>query len=682
MGVVVGGAFAAVYVLAGAPLALVALAVHLAQVLWKPTARTLLAAQAAAGYTAVAATDASVGVLGFTGCAALLALPRRIAWPALAGVTSSAALLGSVDDTISMALISLVLYGLTTLTRRASELHAARLGLAVAATAEERLAIAAELGAGLGRGLARIAAGAQAALARPDRAQDVLAEVTRSARGCLADARASAAGWRAMSLAPELTTARAMLTAAGIEAEVRSGHTEPLGPAGAALAHVLREAVTDVVGRGTATGCLIETRTDDGRIRLRIVSDGARTAEDDSLGDLPARLAEAGGSLATGLTPQGRPYVEAAVPATRQQTGTDADDRAYRLSFVLLATVLAGFCVKALLQLPGEPLLLAAAALGLVAIVGLQLSSVHGRHPVRLALMAGLTWLPVPFFGEVWLGVAGFLAGPLLLALPRRLAWPAVALVAAGVAGAGAALGLPGAVTVNYTVSTLVTGLVVYGLLRLAQIVRELQEARQRLARAAVVEERLRAARDLHDLLGHSLAAILLKCELARRLPPERARTELEDVLTMTRRGEADLRAASGGVVRLSLATEAESARSVLAAASIDAAVTLDHGELPEDAETVLGAALREAVTNVLRHSAATRCAISTARRDGDVLLVVRNDGAPTGAGGRRGSSGIGNLTTRLATLRGTLSASASQDGWFVLEAQLPAPVVRALPVG
>jgi signal transduction histidine kinase len=671
-------AFAAVYAIAGTPLALAVFALHLPHVL--PALRRyrgpwLTAAQAAAGYGAVLASGVSVGILGFLGGSLLLC---RRPWPLLAlPVVGSAASLGSVDDVISMALISLVVYGLTRLTERAEEADAARVGGVVAAVAEERLHIAAELGDGLGRGLAGIGAGARAALARPERAAGVLTEVTRSARACLASARESAATYRAMSLAPELITARALLAAAGIEAEVHVGHTEPLGPSGALLAHVLREAVTGVVRRG-ATGCRIETYAAHGRVGLRVVSDSARTADDEILGDVPARLAEAGGWVTTGLTPEGRFVTEAELPGAAGPAPEQADDgRAYRLSVALLAVVLVGFCGKALLMLDGLQLLPATA--GFTVIVYLQLSSVHGRHPYKLGLMTLLAFLPIPVFGQAWLGAPGFVAGPLLLALPRRVAWPLVGVVAAAVGALGVRLGLSAGLTINYAVSTVVTGLVMYGLLRQAQIVRELHADRQRQARAAVVEERLRAARDLHDLLGHSLAAILLKCELARRLPAERAGTELADVLAMTERGEADLRAAAGGQVRMVLATEAESARSVVAAAGIEAKVRLAHGALTPMAETVLSAGLREAVTNVLRHSSAALCEISTESTADGTLLRVRNDGV-SGPAGRPGSSGIGNLTTRLAALSGTLTVTAA-DGWFTLEAWLPATESARTPL-
>jgi signal transduction histidine kinase len=290
---------------------------------------------------------------------------------------------------------------------------------------------------------------------------------------------------------------------------------------------------------------------------------------------------------------------------------------------------------------------------------------------LALALLALLVYLPIPVFGRAWLGAAGFLAGPILLAFPWGVAWPLVGCVMASVAVSAVLLGLPVPLTVNFTASTLVTGLVVYGLLKLAQLVRELQEARQALARAAVVEERLRAARDLHDLLGHSLAAILLKCELARRLDPVRARAELADVLAMAEKAEGDLRVISGEQPAMSLAAEAESARSVLAAAGIQVELGLARAELSAEVENVLGTVLREAVTNVLRHSSARHCAITTVVEEGVVRLRVRNDGVRS-AEGRPGSAGIGNLTTRLAALDGRLG-TAREDGWFELTAQAPA---------
>ncbi|NUR83771.1 MAG: two-component sensor histidine kinase, partial [Nonomuraea sp.] len=451
--------------------------------------------------------------------------------------------------------------------------------------------------------------------------------------------------YRAMSLAPELTTAKAMLISAGVDVEVRMRHSEPLGPAGALLAAVLRDAVTGIVRRRAATRCVIESVTQADTVRLSIAHDGARSAADESPVDEHARV-----------------VVEVTLPAKRLP---DTPAPSTRLSTALLAAVLIGFSAKGLL-LAGSwwpaPLLLL--------ILVIQLRSIEGRHPVALAVMAVLTLAPIPVFGQAWLGSTGFLAGPLLLALRHRVAVPLVAALMGVVAVSGVLLGLPYPLVVNYAVSTLTTGLVVYGLFTLARLDRELSAARDGLARSVEVEERLRAARDLHDLLGHTLAAILLKSELARRLEPEAARAELDDVLSMTEQAMGDLRTVSGERGKLSLAGEADSARSVLAAAGIEAMVELGHGALGADVETALGAVLREAVTNVLRHSTARHCAIATTERDGEVRLAVRNDGAQAKPI-RRGSAGMGNLTTRLAELDGRLELA--RDGeWFELAATVP----------
>ncbi|MFI0367462.1 histidine kinase [Actinomadura sp. 1N219] len=633
--------------------------------------------QALAAYTAVIAFGTSVGMLGFVAGALLSAG----AWPIAAGVVGSAALIdvlrdgldggaSVVDVTITCLLIGLVTYGLVRLADRADDTAAARLPLTVAAVERERLRIAAELNKGLGDGLAAISDGTRRAVERPDAIGDVLAVARRS----LNDARAAAADFRSMSLAPEAAAARALLEAADVRADVRTGHREPLGPAGALLALVLREAVTDVVRTGSARACSIETSESGGAVRLRVANDGVRTAArgEEGLEEAAERVREAGGAFSAGLSDDGRFVVEAVVDAGDRAVPVP-DRSAYRLSLTLLAAVLAGFCVKGLLLVPWGPRWAGAAAvLALIAVAQLLWTS-RGRPRAWPLILAVLGAALVPVFGEAWLGVSGVLAGTFLVGLPVRAAAPLVAAVMAGVGGAAAALGLGTAAVVNYTVSTLVTGLVVYGLVRLARLVRDLQVAGAELARAATVQERLRAARDLHDLLGHSLAAILLKCELARRLAgadAERARTELAEVAAMAEQARDDLRTATGGAADLSLDGEVASARSVLTAAGVEVDAKTEHA-VDGDASAVLGTVLREAVTNVLRHSAATRCTIRT-ERDGDtVRLVVENDGLDPAAPRTPPGSGIGNLTTRLASHGGTLSARADGTGRFRLEAEI-----------
>ncbi|NJP89551.1 two-component sensor histidine kinase [Nonomuraea sp. FMUSA5-5] len=665
-------ALAGVYVLAGAPGAVLVFAVQCLYTLWS-RAWWLLAAQAVLVFWVTLGAGSSVVVLGFLAGSLLVtrlwAVAPAVAFSAVViAYARGGGLASTLDLAITTVLMTLIVLGLIRLVERVDELHATRQALAAAAVGEERLRIAAELSDGLGRGLATITDGVRRAMNHTT-ATD-LGEAVSAARRSLADARAAAAGYRAMSLTPELTTARGMLEAAGVRVEVRAGHAEPLGPAGALLATVLREAVTDVVRRGTARHCLVETEEGPGTVTLRITDDGRRTAEDDALSELAAQVRAAGGTLGAGLSDQGRHTVEATLPAPRRRP--EERPRA-DLSVLILAAVLVGFSLKALLQIPTG---LLPHAVGLLAvIVVMQLRSVHGRHMAALGVMAVLAFAPVPLFGPIWLGVGGFLAGPVLLAFRPRTAWPLVAAIVAATAALAASFELPLAAAANVTVSNLVTGLVIYSLLRLAGIAKELQAAREGLARSAVVEERLRAARDLHDLLGHDLAAILLKCELARRLPPEAARAELAEVLEMAERAGHDLRSVSGGQLDLSLAAEAGSAASVLRAAGVEVASDLAHPPLPAEVETVLSAVLREAVTNVLRHSAARHCVIRTSAGGGRVRLTVRNDGARAGEA-RRGSSGLGNLTTRLAALDGRLTTGAD-DGWFVLDATAPLDPAR-----
>ncbi|MFI0448943.1 sensor histidine kinase [Actinomadura sp. 6N118] len=626
--------------------------------------RGVTALQALLVYVAVLASGVSVGIIGLLIGSLLLASAWRTALVAgltvpVIHATRAESIPNLLDFTITPVLIALVTYGLSRLTDRIDEVHAARVTLALVAVEEERLRMAAELNESVGRGLDTIAA------ARPENLEDVLAVARRS----LATARSAAADLRSLSLTPEISAARGLLSAAEIEATVRVGHEEPLGQAGALLATVLREAVTDVVRQGTARHCAIETTESEGLVVLRVTNDGVPTAAlgAEALIPLAEQVEAVGGHLRTGLGPDGRFTVEAAIisaPAPAAEAS-----REHRLAAGLLAVVLAGFCAKAFLLLTTPWTLLAAVpCLTLVVLLQLRWTRPRGDHWVWLLLLqAVLSYVPLVWFGKAWGGLPGFLAGTLLVALPAAVAWPLVVVVMTSMGLIAWSLDLGTPVIVNSVVSVLVTGLVVYGLVRLAQLADELRAAGAGVARAAIVQERLRAARDLHDLLGHSLAALLLKGELARRLfavDRDRAQAELADVVEMAVRARADMETVTGAAPRLELEPELASARSVLSAAGIDVRVVRD-GAPPSAAEGVLSTVLREAVTNMLRHSAARHCEITV----GADRLVVENDGSPSEV--TPPGSGIGNLTTRLGALGGQLDARLVGDGRFRVTAML-----------
>ncbi|MEV0534060.1 histidine kinase [Kitasatospora sp. NPDC050463] len=628
------------------------------------------AVELAVGGLAVVPLGVSIGLLCLP--AASLLLERR--WIPLLLFGGSAALIeltrsGSVRDTVDMTLIvaigGIMLYAVTTLALFATRAHAARLTLAASAVTAERLRIAAGLETDLSEGLAEV----RGLALRGD--PTVLDDLLAAARRTLAATRATAAELRSLSLAPEAASARALLTSAGIAADLRIGHSEPLGPAGTVLATVLREAVTAVVRVGDARRCEIVTGERTGQVVLRVVSDGVPTAAlgADVLDGLADRVHAVGGRLTAGLEPDGRFAVEAAVAATPAPAAA-ADPPELRTVLGLYFLVLGTFCVKAVLLVP-VPLL----GLGVPALLvfcGLQIRFATQESPrhARLVLLASaaVALVPLPWFGRNWIGAVGILAGALLIALPSRtgLALAAAAAVAGGViTGGGAAPALLAAVDV------LITCVVVHGVLRLVRLVRELQRAGAGLARAAVVTERLRAARDLHDLLGHGLTAILLKAELARRLAatdPGRGRAELRDIVRLAERGEGELRTVVGGGPRLLFEAELASAKAVLETAAIK--VEVDDVPVPAAAGAVLSVVLREAVTNILRHSRARHARIATSAGEDWVRLEVENDGVPDGV--RSPGSGIGGLAVRLTAIGGTVTAGPD-DGWYLLRAEVPA---------
>jgi two-component system sensor histidine kinase DesK len=299
-----------------------------------------------------------------------------------------------------------------------------------------------------------------------------------------------------------------------------------------------------------------------------------------------------------------------------------------------------------------------------------------------LLAQALLVYLPLLQFKQAWVGLPGFLAGSVLLVLPPVLGWGACTLVVASMSATQWILTHRWFDTSYTVVSTIITAFVVYGLSRLAGLVVQLHSARGELARMAVADERLRFARDLHDLLGYSLAAITLKSELTHRLvltQPAKAQEELSDVLDIARRALADVRSVASGYRELSLEAEAGSARSVLIDAEVDVQMQMDYGELPAPVRTVLATVLREGVTNVLRHSKAEHCEITILQDAGQVRMDLVNDGvAQTPARDAvGGGSGIPNLSVRAAALGGKLTAGLDPDGRFRLHVAVPASLPR-----
>ena len=173
-------------------------------------------------------------------------------------------------------------------------------------------------------------------------------------------------------------------------------------------------------------------------------------------------------------------------------------------------------------------------------------------------------------------------------------------------------------------------GLDMIGVARMGSAIRELHAARRELARLAVIEERERLSRDLHDLLGQTLSMITLKSELARHLvteEPERCAQEISEIERVARQTLREVREAVAGYRQPTLASELEGARQLLEAAGISYQIDPIQDVLPPDVDAALAWTVREGVTNVIRHSRARHCRIQLHHKDGTVDVEVLSDG-------------------------------------------------------
>ncbi len=196
-----------------------------------------------------------------------------------------------------------------------------------------------------------------------------------------------------------------------------------------------------------------------------------------------------------------------------------------------------------------------------------------------------------------------------------------------------------------------------------------LTRAEHRVSALAVAAERERIARDLHDILGHSLTAVSIKSGLAARLvahDPAAAAAQMTEVEQIARDALADVRATTTGLREVRLATELASARSVLPAAGVEAVTPSAVPSLSAADSELFGYVVREAVTNVVRHAEASRCTITV----DDTGVSVTDDGA--GLRGSRGAgSGLIGLRRRLAEAGGELSITSPTGGGTTVRAVL-----------
>jgi two-component system, NarL family, sensor histidine kinase DesK len=295
--------------------------------------------------------------------------------------------------------------------------------------------------------------------------------------------------------------------------------------------------------------------------------------------------------------------------------------------------------------------------------------------------------------------VAMLFGGALTVALTPLLSLPALlAVVLAGAAaasGMSASIGGAGAHGHALVGAFLVYTLVIGGVAALTgrasawtlRVMRELDRSRTAHARLSVAEERLRFARDLHDVLGRNLSLIAVMSELAAQLArrgDEEAAGHMLEVRRVAHDSLREMRAVVSGYRTTDLDTELAGAQAVLRSAGASCRIIGDAAGLAPDVQAALGWVVREGTTNIIRHSDATACTIElrildSPRAARTVTLRMDNDRVRT-VDAAAGGTGLMGLSERLTRLGGTVTARSPRSGHFRLEATLPASGAPAIP--
>jgi two-component system, NarL family, sensor histidine kinase DesK len=222
----------------------------------------------------------------------------------------------------------------------------------------------------------------------------------------------------------------------------------------------------------------------------------------------------------------------------------------------------------------------------------------------------------------------------------------------------------------SLTLAVILAAFAMWSVLQVMLRNQALVQAHEENARLAVEDERNRFARDLHDILGHSLTVITVKAELAGRLLDTdigRVRSELADLERLSRDALSDVRRAVGGYRELSLSGELVRAREALASAEIQATLPKSTEEVPGDLQELFAWTVREGVTNVIRHSGASRCTVSIAPG----VVRVEDDGRGPADAPVTGH-GLAGLRERAAAAGAVLLTSPAQPRGFRLEVTVP----------
>lgn len=277
-----------------------------------------------------------------------------------------------------------------------------------------------------------------------------------------------------------------------------------------------------------------------------------------------------------------------------------------------------------------------------------------------LAVLVLLGAVMVATLGEPGTAAIVYVAVSVVMVTPFRVAAPLVVSMVLGSLALGAVEDWGSQVSLAFGV--MAASVAIFGMRAVMRRNIDLLRAEQENAGLAVENERTRFARDLHDILGHSLTVITVKAELAQRLLDvdlERARTELADLERLSRDALADVRRAVEGYRELTLPGELARARAALAAAEIEAHLPNSADDVPTDLRELFAWTVREGVTNVIRHSGARTCEVALT----PVSAEVRDDGQGCSGSGV-GGSGLAGLRERAAAVGATVVTRTLEPGF------------------
>ncbi|MFT4166515.1 MAG: sensor histidine kinase [Microlunatus sp.] len=294
---------------------------------------------------------------------------------------------------------------------------------------------------------------------------------------------------------------------------------------------------------------------------------------------------------------------------------------------------------------------------------------------LHLGGYVALLGLSTIVWGWDLLGFAAFVAVMLATLLP----WRQSRLTVPVWAGLLAIAGLLGAGSTAWYVAliSLGMGLATAAGMEAGAVQGRLRRAEQQVATLSVAAERERIGRDLHDILGHSLTEISIKAGLAARLVevnPTAAKAQIAEIEQVARQALADVRTTASGMREVRVATEIASARSVLLAAGIESRMPSALPSLSDEVSELFGFVVREAVTNVVRHSEAGVCTV-VVDTDG---IEIRDDGRGWPAETPGDGSGIAGLQSRVEAAGGSLTVTAGDSGGAVVRAALRTAEVAA----